>query len=369
MKKTLIFFVDGLQFDVAIELLNFIEKDSSSRIIPGVGFSNNIYPEMFCGQTPDEIGYFNEWAPGADLKMGKPSLLLKLLDIFRPNLYINAGIRKIICRKIFNANFANIPFRYAGTFAPQGSHNFRDLNHNSILRKFDFAIFDSAEKKLPVGKRDKAILAEALTMVVNKNMFISLVDTDNYAHIYGIDSLQFKKHVAYLEGEIIKLTQKFQEINRSCNVFLLSDHGMAPVYSYVNVDMEEQFGRMCQGRYLYFTDATFIRAWIRDPALFKKIENYLSSQSFGQILSARERAEFGISSREFGDMIFRANEGVMFLPNFFGARRVKAMHGYDSKLSSQNAIFSDIQHERDSVDLPVSSKGCFTFLLRELSSE
>ena len=32
----------------------------------------------------------------------------------------------------------------------------------------------------------------------------------------------------------------------------------------------------------------------------------------------------------------------MFVPNFYGARINKAMHGYSSELESQQAFFSDI---------------------------
>ena len=89
MKKVLLVFIDGLQYDIAIEKMNILKKANNSRIIPGIGFSNNIYPEMLCGKNPDEIGYFNEWSPIKD-KKNKLPFYLRFLDIFRSSLYINA---------------------------------------------------------------------------------------------------------------------------------------------------------------------------------------------------------------------------------------------------------------------------------------
>ena len=143
MKRTLLIFIDGLPYHLAVEKMSLLQDAACSSLIPGIGFSNNIYPEMLCGQTPDEIGYFNEWSPKPDLKSQKKMTWLSLLDIFRKFLYINAGLRKIVLRKFFKINFSNIPFKYAHLFKPQGSHDFKDLGDDSLLTQNDFVIFDS----------------------------------------------------------------------------------------------------------------------------------------------------------------------------------------------------------------------------------
>jgi hypothetical protein len=53
----------------------------------------------------------------------------------------------------------------------------------------------------------------------------------------------------------------------------------------------------------------------------------------------------------------------MFLPNFYGGRPVKAMHGYDSKLESQQAMFYTNIPE---ISLPKNSADVYRFLKRVL---
>lgn len=102
MKKILLVFIDGLEYDIVIEKMKILKNKENTKVISGIGSSNNIYPEMLFGTNPDEIGYFNEWSP---VKEKKSKLLFysKWLDMFRWSLYINADIRKI-----FKLDFLNI---------------------------------------------------------------------------------------------------------------------------------------------------------------------------------------------------------------------------------------------------------------------
>ncbi len=367
-KNVLIIFIDGLQYDVAISSLDLLKNVICSKMIPGVGFSNNIYPEMMCGQTPDDIGYFNEWSPHKE-ETKKLNIVIRALDITRKSIYINAGIRKIILKKYLKRDYANIPFKYVHLFKPQGSHNFRDLNNKSILRKYDFDIVDAVETGQIMGKRDEAAIKAAHDQIRENSMLISLTDLDNIAHIYGINSERFLSHIAYLDGALKKLINAYRRKNRNSDIYLFSDHGMARVSTIVNIDIEKAIGPMNIKKYLYFIDSTYVRVWIKDKSLESILKEYFTSIKSGTMLSDEERTEFGISNKEFGDIIYRAKEGVIFLPNFYGSRPVKAMHGYDSKLTSQHSIFSIIKTEKTLEKLPTSSKQVYQFLMGRLSGK
>lgn len=359
----LLIFIDGLQFDDAIKHLNLSNDKNSSRVIPGVGFSNNIYPEMMCGLTPDGIGYFNEWSPRKEV--GKQNSLLSILDIFRPSLYINAGIRKIILRKILKLDFSNVPFKYAHYFKPQGSHNFRDLGDGSILNRYNFEIFDAVETRESVGNRDATALQNAINEMHSVNVMVSLTDLDNIAHTYGVGSDRYNKHLAFLNQKIPMLISRYEELNEGENVYAFSDHGMSKVTRVINFEIEKKFGPMSPENYLYFIDSTILRVWSSDDILLLEINEYLNGLDFGDVIDSDEREDFGLTNLEFGNIIFRAKDGVIFVPNFYGGRPVKAMHGYDSNLISQHAFFSDCIAE-DSDELPSSSLGIYKFLERKL---
>lgn len=372
MSANLLIFVDGLQYDEALNNLKILKNAHNSRVIPGMGFSNNIYPEMLCGLSPDDIGYFNEWSPSVNRKRTLLDSLVRPLDIFRNATYINAGIRILILRKLFRCNYANIPFKYAGYFAPQGSHKFSDLGAASLLEQFDFKIIDSVDFKKSKKQRNirdiKVFEKVSDLSLRNTNLFLSLVELDNISHNHGMESQQYTSHLEYLNLQLGKLVQRFRGGNPVCNIYLFSDHGMTPVTQTETIDIESVVGNMDRSRYLYFLDSTFLRVWIKDESLRNTITDYLATATKGLVVSEAEKLEFGISNPAFGDILFRAKEGVMFVPNFFGGRVVKAMHGYDSKLSSQSSIFSEIASTK-SRQLPSRSKGIYKFLYETLKPD
>ena len=339
---TLAIFIDSLPYNLAIKHIKEIDPNfRTEKITSGAGFSNNIYAEIVTGLNPDQIGYFNEWK----LKkiIDKPSIIHKVLSLFdflRKYIYLNAGFRRIILRRLFKFESFNIPFKYLHYFSGNGSHNFRDIGHGNILQKHNFQIFDAAEIKRNVGLRDIEVIEKCNKIIANKNTLLSLVDLDNIAHIYGMDSNQYIDHLDFIFTELKVLVQTFKKLSLENQVILFSDHGMVPVSRGVYFELESVFGNMSKSSYIYFVDSTYVRIWVKTSLLKHKIENYLSDLDYGKIIERKEREDFGITNLEFGDVIFRANEGTMFAPNFFGARVCKAMHGYDPKLTSQSAFCS-----------------------------
>ena len=368
-KNTLLVFIDGLNFDIGISKLKFLNSKNSTSITPGIGFSNNIYPEILCGKTPDEMGYFNEWSPLFTEQKPK-SIFLRLLDIFRPSLYINAGIRKLILKIFFKIDYANIPFKYAHFFKPQGSHQFRDLPNDSLLNKFNFEIHDAVETGLKRRIRDFYILDNLKdNLKKNQNYFISLLDLDHTSHVFGTNSKEVEEHLKNIESKLSNIFDEFLALNPDNEIYLFSDHGMVDVHTNQFFEIEEYLGRMNDQQYLYFVDSTYVRIWIYNNDIKDNIVKFLKSRNYGSIVDEEHRSEFGLSNKEYGDIIFRANEGVMFVPNFYGGRGNKAMHGYNSNLKSQQAIFSNITNSISSVKMPKRSKEVFTFLNSRLNDE
>jgi hypothetical protein len=339
---TLLIFVDSLPHNIAQKFISSIGPDyTCSEVIPGAGFSNNIYAEIVTGLGPDEIGYFNEW----ELKLGNISIsfinkILSFFDPMRNFVYLNAGFRRIILKRILKINTFNIPFKYLHFFKSGDSHNFRDIKHGNILHKNAFEIYDSAEISARVGQRDKIAFDKAMESITNKNTLLSLVDLDNIAHIYGMKSSEYEEHLKYLQVNIVDLISKFKAYSQLNKIVLFSDHGMVPVTHGVKFTLEDKFGPVSQDTYIYFVDSTYVRIWSSDKGKLQEISNYLTDVEFGHVVGDAERQLFGFVSKEFGDLIFRANEGIMFAPNFFGARVCKAMHGYSPALKSQAAFFS-----------------------------
>lgn len=371
-KNTLIIFIDGLQFDES-QRIDPISRNASTPVKPSIGFSNNIYPEMFCGKNPDSVGYFNEWSPVPRPEKSFADRILKPFDFLRKYKYVNAVFRIIVLKKFFRKFVGNIPFKYVHLFSPSGAHDFGSFKDESLLGVHNFEIFDAAlckKSRLKKNKRDLEIVEEIFKSDLSgKNVLLSLMELDNISHTCGMWSAQYEKHLKFLESSLNQLIEKYLDENPGGDIFLFSDHGMTPVEKGVELNLEEQFGDMSENTYQYFLDSTFLRIWCKDEVLREKIKLFLDEQPSGEIISESERSLYGVTNREFGDIIFRANEGIMFLPNFFGIRLVKAMHGYDSELKSQKAVFANLgSNDDEPASLPTSSMGIFEFLKARLQA-
>jgi predicted AlkP superfamily pyrophosphatase or phosphodiesterase len=348
----LLIFIDGLSFKNSRKL-SLINHFKVKKVIPGIGFSNNIYAEIVTGKTPDEIGYFNEWS------LSKFPVLTKMtfftfLDYFRSFKYLNLALRLLLKKCGFN--YFNIPFSYFNKFRSNGPHHFSSFKTPNIVKDFHFLISDSSQIKKGVGKRD-FLAINSLYKSYSENTFLSLVDLDNISHIYGVNSKQYNSHLKLLDFQLLRLINFFK-INKPLdplNIFIFSDHGMSNVTRSLAFKVEDIFGKPSDLTYHYFIDSTFIRFWTYNKAYYSSIHKYFKSYEYGKIINKREREIFGVKNNDFGDIIFRLNEGIMFVPNFFGVRACKSMHGYSSYLENQGAFiasnvnvsFKSIKYSRD----------------------
>jgi len=226
-KNTLIIFIDGLQFDES-QRIEAIARNSSTPVKPSIGFSNNIYPEMFCGKNPDSVGYFNEWAPDPKPVKSSVDRFLTSFEFLRKYKYPNAFFRIVILKKLFKKFVGNIPFKYVHLFSPSGAHDFSSFKDESLLGQYDFEIYDAAlckKSRLKKNKRDLEIMGTIFKEDLSgKNVLLSLMELDNISHTCGMWSDKYEKHLKFLGASLNKLIEKYNSDNPGGDIFLLSDH-------------------------------------------------------------------------------------------------------------------------------------------------
>lgn len=141
-----------------------------------------------------------------------------------------------------------------------------------------------------------------------KHVFSYFSELDELGHKHGTKSL-----------EIIKAIKKIdKKISRMKWDLIFSDHGMADIEKIVSVPITEN----C------FIDSDMARYWGNKMEL-DKIKDKLPLEQ-GKIIEW---------SKEYGDLIFLANTGVLIFPNFWNANPVKAMHGYDGQDKEMKAFY------------------------------
>ena len=343
MNETLIIFVDSFPYNL-LPHTNFLNTIPDKWAIqPGFGYSVNIHAELFAGLLSDDVGFFGEWlynpteAPGRFLKP-----VLPLLDrLFHPYI-LNRGLQRLLTLWYHPGHpMPNIPLRHLDKFALNGIHILSpDFPYPTIFTQFpNIKVFNYRGNDMKKGERDPLLFEKGMAAISREPvLFVPFPDLDGFGHRYGVDGTPYLEHLYKLDRWISQLSETFQARYPEGHVFVLSDHGMANVSQGVYLDMEEQLGPANSNSYLYFSDANLLRVWVLDPKLMEPIRQYLENYPHGNLLTAQDRAEYGLTASRFGDFIFVLHENLAFQPSTFARNIPKGMHGYHPTVLSQQGI-------------------------------
>jgi len=319
------------------------------KVTPGFGYSINIQAEIFSGKSPDKLGYFCQWGyspSGSDFKKWGP--LFQVINPVRNFYYLDRLAHRVIGK--FTGNIGNIPFSYLPSMKKVSADVFEKGFQSQCL----FTDFPSIKlisfrefSHLPVHERDRGVFEKTLQSIPDHQYIVAtLVDLDGLAHQNGIDSPIYQKRLTELDEWIYSLSEPFFKKNPQGTIVVVSDHGIAPVRSGVNLELEKKFGKPSPKKYFYFVDATILRIWGFDDMLVKEMESFLKDTQAGSLLTDEERKAFGLTDPSLATLIFQLNEQLMFSPSFWGRGRSHAMHGYHPELESQKGVCLVLQREK-----------------------
>ncbi len=136
--------------------------------------------------------------------------------------------------------------------------------------------------------------------------YITFHKLDGLTHKYGTKSKEVRKYVKELDKKIKNLKWDI----------ILSDHGFMDVKEFIKVPETEK----C------FIDSTLARYWGEKPNM------------------PLDKCKLIQWDKKYGDYIYLANPSVVFLPNYWEIKKVKAMHGYDPKLKDMKAFYIIKKH-------------------------
>ncbi|MBW3582187.1 MAG: alkaline phosphatase family protein [Euryarchaeota archaeon] len=155
---------------------------------------------------------------------------------------------------------------------------------------------------------------------------------------------QSKKDVDHMRSALHEIDRKVRTLHEALlenyekvNILILGDHGMAPVRRRVNVlkDVQKATGAKPGKDFVLFLDSTYAKFWFHDKETERKIMEHLATVDYGHIIDDAEARHHRIKfdHRRYGDMMFAADVGVLFWPDYFHImeRPIKGMHGYIDK--------------------------------------
>ncbi len=173
-------------------------------------------------------------------------------------------------------------------------------------------------------------------------------DSDMLVHHCGPKSPERRKVTGEIDRKLRELDSHY---GPDTKWVIIGDHGMADVTEEINVpavlhDLEMKH-RVKMGKdYLLFLDSTLARFLWKNEAGKKFLEEVKTLPALlgkGVFIDEKLAKEHSIPihDRRYGDLIWRANVGVLIFPDYFHDLRThnKGMHGYDSTHDDMKGFF------------------------------
>ena len=187
--------------------------------------------------------------------------------------------------------------------------------------------------------------------------FVYWPDLDGLLHREGNTSPAIAPRLRTYETRIRQLRDVARQQYGEVRLYVFSDHGMANCDRLLNLKTSiEQLPLRLGKDYAVVYDSTMARFWFFHQRARQLITGRLRETPGGAIVPDGELKRLGclFPDRRFGELIFLAREGVLFVPSHMGQRPIRAMHGYhpDAKHSYAALLTNQLRLPDDLTAIP-----------------
>ena len=154
-------------------------------------------------------------------------------------------------------------------------------------------------------------------------------ETDSLGHKHGPNSPEIRQALTRIDTSIKSTYEQFKEHLEFMMIF--GDHNMVEVTRSFDLWSElQRLNLKISKDYLLFLNSPLARFWFKNKKAKQKIKAFLMSlNEYGREVSKAELKQQRLPvADKYGELIFWANNGVNFLPDFYHSADIKGMHGY-----------------------------------------
>jgi hypothetical protein len=322
--------------------LSQLAQEADYALLEPMFSFQGIGASMFTGTSMNTHKIWCDWVLRKE-KTKIPNLLKYslLLSEIIPNDRIVKDIRWVLYKllKIELGTPSFIPVTILPFFELKFSKKFTDSNPiDNIttlfdqLKKFNMSFYISG---LYDNVSEEKIFKRMLVKINDDTTDLLLVKfglLDELGHKYGPNSDQVHKYLKEIDKKIEAIVKAINATNEKIHLIIFSDHGMAPIHHYVNLEQKLKNLNIKNGvDYLLFLDSTMARFWFFSEKAKKIIHNILETEDCGKILSESELKNLGLDNigPEYGTSFFALKAGHVFFPDYYRRyNKPKGMHGY-----------------------------------------
>ncbi len=357
----LVIMIDALGARIVRDAGAFDFLEAPDGPLPSVcGYSSACIPSLFTGRLPVDHGHWAMYLRDPGASVFKP---------FRPWIWFADGLmgRKRITREMIKRalgrmgitgyfSLYEVPPRLLPQFDLCEQRNiFAPGAFPGLDTPFDVARARGLRMRVwswsTPEERNRAELRESLRAGEDDFLFFYSPQLDAVMHRHGTRSAETRACLDEFAGFTQEMLKLARNAYGDVRLFVFGDHGMADVDREVELMPRiEALGLRVPQEALYFIDSTMARFWFFRPDLRERVEGLLGEGDFGgRVLDDEECGRLGVlfPDRRYGELIYIADPGTIFVPSFMGLTGCRAMHGYHPEdVDGDTLLLSNVTHAR-----------------------
>jgi hypothetical protein len=190
-------------------------------------------------------------------------------------------------------------------------------------------------------ERNRAEFARAIGEGRYRMLFFYSAALDAVMHAHGTRSGETRSCLEDFERFVQEMLGLGLKAHSEVRLLVFGDHGMADTQgTYDLLSRIEALDLRVPQDFLPFLDSTMARFWFTDPGARERVEDLLATVDCGRIIDDEECDRLGIlfPDRRYGELLFLADPGWLFVPSFMGHQPLAAMHGYHPEDQDSDTI-------------------------------
>ena len=328
-----------------------------------LGFSSGAIPTLLSGRWPDEHGRWLMYARAAGRSpFGAAGAFARLPGRLRRSYKVGRVLHRLAARRIRGYfSLYEVPWRLLPRFdvaerrplfAPGGLEGHPTWFDAWAARGWRVRAWDW---RTPEADNAAAFVcaAGAAGAAADDLLFWYTAGLDARQHAHGTRAGEVQAHLGWIGEQVLEARRAAQAAGRESWTYVLSDHGMSDVTRVADVMGEAERvlraaaagAGLTEGRdWLAFYDSTLARFWWETPEARRRLRDpvreRLAALGAGSWLAPDEEARLRIrfADRRYGDDLFLAAPGVLFVPSYMGRTPLRGMHGYHPDEPSSRAV-------------------------------
>ncbi len=354
----LVIMIDALGHRIVKEHEVFADLGAPGQAVPSVcGYSSACIPSLLTGRLPVEHGHWAMYLRDRDRSVFRRHA--PLIAVASGMLGRNGFTRRMITRGLHVSGVSGYFSLY--DVPPRLLPEFDLCERRDVFAPGAFPAwptpFDAAQARgVPYRvwswrtpeERNRAELRAAIASGAHGLLFFYSPHLDAVMHDHGTRSAATHDCLADFAAFTREMLALAQRTYREVRLFVFGDHGMADVHAESDLmPRVEALGLRVPGEALYFIDSTMARFWFDRPQARPRVEQLLRGATGGRILADEECARLGVlfPDRRYGELIFLADAGTIFVPSFMGPTGCRAMHGYHpGHVDGDTVMLSNVAH-------------------------